>query len=142
MKIRIRDRRYEDTGLKNNKASGKPIATIQDSLGQRVINFVIKLSRTPIEINKAYDPKKEAELIRYIDKHITNKFIKDNPNLSDKFGIIKSVIDRYFNYELVEDKPKTEIKQDKIVESKPVTTKQLELNFEQFYNRIFEKYRN
>lgn len=141
MKIRIRDRRYEDIGLKNNKVTGKPIATIQDSLGQRVINFVKKLSITPIEINKAYDPKKETELVQYLDRYITNKFINANPNLRDKFGIIKSVVYKYFNYELVEDNPKTQSNQDKI-ESKPVTAKQLELSFEQFYNRVFEKYRN
>jgi len=132
VKIRIIDRRHADTGLKNNKATGKPIASIPDSFAQRIINFIKKLSITPIEINKVYDPKNEQELIQYINRYLTNKFIDANLNLKDKFGLIKYIIDRYFNYELVKDK----------IEIKPVTTKQLELNFEQFYKRIFEKYRN
>lgn len=130
MKIRIKDRRDRDTQLVKKPIETKP----SGGFDQRIINFVKKLSVKPIETFKITDLNDK----RKVSKYLTNMFVSQNPNLRQQYGLILSIIDRYFDYEIVIDEP------IKKVTEKEVTKKheQLNLKFEQYFVSVLEKYRN
>ena len=96
MLIQIKDRRQDDIKLK--KGAYSPSI---DSFSQRIINFVKRLSAKPINIIKLTHLSNKKDVTHYL----TRRFITDAPNLKQKYGLIYSIIDRYFDYIPVQTEP-------------------------------------